>query len=102
MNIRKAMKVSGRILLGVLAIPVLLYLVALGINWRDQPPSASVTKLHSLLEGRAPVADDENGYIYVLGFAAEGDTDPEELGRRRVAWLREKGYRPGVPQKQMR
>jgi hypothetical protein len=94
-NIRKAMKVSGWILLGVLAIPVLLYLVTLGINWQDQPPSASVTKLHSLLEGRAPVADDENGYVYVLGFAAESGTDPQELGMRRVDWLREKGYRPG-------
>ena len=76
-------------MLCVVGIATLLYLIALVINWRDQPPSAATIKLHQVIENRPAVADDDNGYAYLLGFSAPHDVDPQDVGVRRMALLQQ-------------
>ena len=91
---RKHFKILGWTLLGVLAVPIGLYLIALVVNRHDQPPSAATIHLREVLDQRAPVADDHNGYIYVLGFSAPEGSDPHAAGLQQRAWLEEGGYLP--------
>jgi hypothetical protein len=83
----KAVKILGRIVLGILGLAVLLYLILLAVNWKDQPPSADVHKVREVLAARPQLTATDNGVVYVLGFTAPRDQDPREVGARRLAWL---------------
>lgn len=83
----KALKVLGWLLLATLLLVVLLYLILVAINWKDQPPSAAVTHFEQIVVSRPAVAADDNASVFILGFGAPTDTDPVELGARRLAWL---------------
>lgn len=83
----KAAKILGRIVLGILGLAVLLYLILLAVNWKDQPPSANVHKINEILAARPELTAAENGVAYVFGFTAPRDQDPREVGTRRLAWL---------------
>jgi hypothetical protein len=83
----KAVKILGGIVLGLFGLAVLLFLVALAINWNDQPPSAEALEFQKILDGRPQVPDAENAFVYVLGIGARRDQDPREVGARRMAWL---------------
>src|SRR5687768_13311988 len=63
------------------------------INWRDQPPSQAAMRLAAIHRDRPPVADADNGYVYLMGFGVAPNADPHEAGVRRIEWLRnvEKG-----------
>lgn len=76
----------------LLAIVICLYLILLAINWRDRPPSAAALELQRLLDERPSVAHDNNAYVYVLGFSAPQEMDPQAAGERRLEWLNSKGY----------
>jgi hypothetical protein len=95
MNRRKALKILGWTVLGILAVPIGLYLIALTINRHDQPPSAAAIRLHEVLDQRPPVPDADNAYLYVLGFSAAEGSDPHEVGLQWRAWMKERGYRSG-------
>jgi hypothetical protein len=74
----------------VVALPLLLlvaYWVVVGINLRDQPPSATALQFDSLIDGRPPVPDAENGFVYLLGFEAPESDDVAALGTMRARWL---------------
>lgn len=72
-----------------LGAATLLYLVLLGINWRDEPPSAAAIKLQTMYDARAKVADVDNGFVYAMGMAERPDADPQAEGMRRVTLARQ-------------
>jgi hypothetical protein len=74
----------------VVALPLLLlvaYWVVVGINLRDQPPSATALQFDSVIESRPPVPDAENGFVYLLGLEAPESDDVASLGTTRARWL---------------
>ena len=77
------------LLAGSVALVVTLYLVAVAINWNDQPPSADARAFAAALDDLPPVADEDNGYVYLLGFGARRDADPLQVGTARAEWIRD-------------
>src|SRR5262245_42564555 len=73
---------------GTLGLVVIAYLALCLINWRDQPASESAQRLAAVYRDRPAVADADNAYLYVMGFAVAPEADPHEAGLRRVAWIR--------------
>jgi hypothetical protein len=73
--------------LALVGVPVLAYLLALAVNWRDEPPSEEARELAGA-PLPPPVEDAENAYVYLLGFAAPLTDDPAEAGARRAGQLR--------------
>jgi hypothetical protein len=81
--------------------PVIAVLALLGC---DAPPPDPVVRLKQVFAERPAVADADNAFLDVFGFAAPAGTDPHELGVRRLAWLekynvdrRSAGADPGMP-----
>ncbi len=87
MGIAKTLGRLGLWILGLpLALVVVLYLVLLAINWHDQPPSAAALKLQQISDARPKIRDEENAYIYLLGFSIAQEEDPWVWGKKRLAW----------------
>lgn len=80
------LKILAWLIGGVVALAVAAYLVALAVNWNDQPASEAAIRLERLSRERPPVADADNGYVYVAGFSVARQRDPQVWGARRVAW----------------
>jgi len=85
--IRKTLKIIGCISASLVCLGVAIYLSAVAINWRDQEPSPAAIQLASLYHDRPRVADEDNAFIYVMGFVAAAGDDPYQMGLRRLAWL---------------
>jgi hypothetical protein len=83
----KVLKVIGAIVLGLVGLAVLLYVIGVAVNWRDQPPSAAALEMKRILSDRSPVADADNGFVYVLGFGVAAPEDPQAAGAQRKAWM---------------
>ena len=83
----KVLKIVGAILLGLVGLAVLLYVIGVAVNWRDQPPSAAALEMKKILADRAPVADADNGFVYVMGFCVPASEDPLAAGALRKAWI---------------
>lgn len=83
---------------GIAGLVLCFYLALLVINWRDEPPSAVALQMQAFLDSRAPVPDDQNGYVLVMGFAAGQQEDPRAVGQRRIQWLQKwaEGDREGA------
>ena len=64
----KVLKVVGLCLLWLLALVVLLYLIGVAVNWRDQPPSAASLEMKEPLRNRPRVADTDNSIVYLMGL----------------------------------
>lgn len=76
-------------LLGIaFALPIVLYIALLLINWRDQPPSEAALRLEREYRNRPAVADADNAYVYAMGSEVAPDADPREAGLRRIEWVR--------------
>ena len=87
MNIAKTtLKILAWLITGLVALAVVLYLIAFVVNWNDQPPSEAAVRLERLPHERPPVADADNGYLYLAGFSVAPEEDPRVWGARRVAW----------------
>ena len=71
----------------IAAVPVLLYVFAFAVNWRDQPPSAEALALATTAP-REPIPDDANAYVFVLGFAVPRVGDAALVGASRAEWIR--------------
>lgn len=76
-----------RAALALLALAAVAFLALLAINWRDRPPSADALEVERLTTSRAPVADGDNAYVYMLGMSVPASEDPARWGARRRAWL---------------
>lgn len=94
---KRILKWSAWLVGGVLALPVVLYLVVLLINLRDRPPSEFALRMESTYRHRPTVADSDNAFIYVMGFSVAQDADPYAMGLRRVEWLRNHAEHPEAP-----
>jgi hypothetical protein len=92
--LRKVLRFACWGVVGLLSFAVLLYLIALGINGRDVPPSAASREFHEIVARRPPVADEANGFVYLLGFTASADQDPQDAGTRRMRWMESLGIEP--------
>jgi hypothetical protein len=79
-------KILAWLVAGLVVLAVVVYLFALAVNWNDQPPSAAATRLEQIPRERPPVADADNGYVYLAGFSVAPEEDPRVWGARRVAW----------------
>ncbi len=86
--LRKALRVVLWGVAAVVAIPVLVYLAALAVNWRDQPPSPEALAFAAEEPASKSVRDEDNAYVYLLGFSVSRDGDPAAAGAARVAWIR--------------
>jgi hypothetical protein len=87
--LRKTLVVLAWVAGGLFGLCALLYLVALAVNWRDAEPSAAAIRMADLHRNRPAVRDEDNGFIYMMGFPVGPDDDPMAMGFRRVDWLRE-------------
>jgi hypothetical protein len=85
--IRSLLKIIGVVAGGILGLGIALYLIAVAINWRDREPSAAAVSLTNLYRQRPAVADEENAYIYVMGFTVAPGESPRQMGAKRVAWM---------------
>ena len=85
--LRRVFKAAGWTVLGLAALCVVLYLIAVAINWRDHEPSATAVRFASLYRNRPVVADDDNAYVYLMGFGVSPDESPHDLGLKRIAWM---------------
>jgi hypothetical protein len=94
--LRKTLRVVLWSIAAVVAIPVLVYLAALAINWRDQPPSLAALALAADEPGLKSVADENNAYVYLLGFGAPREADPLVAGTARAAWIRKLRNNPSL------
>ncbi len=59
---------------------LLAYLALLFVNRRDEPPSAAVVRFEALSRNLAPVPEQDNGFIYFMGFAVPPPSDPMDVG----------------------
>lgn len=68
---------------------VVLYLVAVAVNRRDVEPSAAALRLADRFRDRPQVRDEDNGFVYAMGFEARLGESPLQLGAKRIGWLRQ-------------
>jgi hypothetical protein len=90
--IRRILKVIGWTAGAVAGVGIVLYLAAVAINWRDREPSAAAVRFTNLYRQRPVVADQDNAYIYVMGFAVAPGESPRQMGSRRVAWMQDSSH----------
>jgi hypothetical protein len=85
--LRRIFKIIGWIAGSALGLGVALYLVAVAINWRDREPSAAAIQFANLYRERPKVADEDNAFIYAMGFSVEPGANPLRMGLKRIAWM---------------
>lgn len=86
MNTAKRMlKAAMWLGLAIAGLLIVAYLVLLGVNWRDQPPSQAALRLMKLSASQPAVADQDNAYVYMMGFSADPALEPQALGTQRIA-----------------
>ncbi len=74
------MRVVFNILKWLFVMLAALVVIMLVINWSDQSPSPVVLKMQSLLREGSNVPDEENAFVYAMGFAASRESDPANTG----------------------
>lgn len=90
MNIaKKLLKALMWLTLLVTGLIIVIYLLLLGVNWYDQPPSEASSRLMNLSASRPSVADQDNAYVYLMGFSVEPAQDPRAWGLQRIASAQE-------------
>jgi hypothetical protein len=73
---------------GLLGLCVVFYLVLVAINWRDVEPSAAALRMTDFHRNRPAVRDEDNAFIYAMGFDVGPGQSPFEMGAKRIEWLR--------------
>jgi hypothetical protein len=87
--LRTALRLIAGVFASLLALAVLLLVATAIVNRDDEPPSESTRRFTELYRSWPVVADDQNGYVYLMGIEAAVGEDPYAMGLRRIAWLRE-------------
>ena len=88
MNLRKLTSWLFKLLAGAMALLILLALAVILVNRKDEAPSQAVQTLKGIVDSRAPVADRDNAYVYVMGFSSAENADALLEGIARVEWMR--------------
>lgn len=75
MKLRSVSTIALRAVLWPLAFAALLYLALVLINRHDQPASPAAQRMDAMFRARTPVADADNGYLYLqgVGYIREHD-----------------------------
>lgn len=84
---KRVSKALACVAAAVLGLSILAYGVLLVANLHDQPPSPSIAGLRQMDRPATTVADDDNSYLFMLGFAVPPDTDPLAMGVTRHQWI---------------
>lgn len=87
-QLRQIVRLVGWFIAGAAALFAGAYLVALLINLSDRPRSEETSVLLDEWQNRPRIPDAQNGYVYVLGFGADVDSDPAVVGQERAWWIR--------------
>ncbi len=87
MLIRRVARAIAWTLAAVVLLAVVLYVVLVAINWRDEAPSAQALQMQRIIDDRPVVGDADNAYVFLLGLAVPEDQDPLAWGRKRMAFL---------------
>jgi hypothetical protein len=82
--IRDILKVVGWSAVGIVGLVIVSYLIAVAINWRDREPSAAAVRFTKFYSQRPAVSDQDNAYIYAMGFSVAPGEDPGHMGSKRV------------------
>jgi len=69
------------------AVPCIVALVTVVLTSCSPASPDALSTLKNVYADRPAVADADNAFFDVLGFAAPRGVDPHEMGMRRVAWL---------------
>lgn len=64
-----------------------LVIVMFAINWSDQEPSPAAVEMESLLEEGSHIPDEDNGFVFAMGFQAPRGDDPVRSGSECIAKL---------------
>lgn len=80
----------------LVALPVVLWLAWVAINWRDVAPSADALAMQAVIDARPVVDDADNAYLDMLGFDAPLDADAHAVGLQRRQLIRERAASPAV------
>lgn len=80
---------ARNIVFSIVGLIVILVLAFIAVNIKDQSPSATALEFQRSLQNRTPVDVADNGYIYLLGFDAAKDLDPNIVGQTRIKWSNE-------------
>ena len=83
-NLKLLLKMAA----ALLALLLLFVAFVVFVNRIDRSPSESAIKLQGIAASDMPVADRDNAYVYVMGFAAQGNADVMSEGVARVDSLR--------------
>lgn len=87
MKIAKTLlKVLAWSAIALVVLVVAAYAFILGINWHDRPPSEAALRLETAFQQRPAIRDEDNGFVYLMGFAVAESEDPSTWGRKRIAW----------------
>jgi hypothetical protein len=87
--LRKTLRVLAWVVGGLAATCVALYVVAIAVNWRDAEPSAQAVHMADSYRDRPAVRDEDNAFIFVMGFKVAPGESPHAMGLTRLAWLRQ-------------
>ena len=75
---RALIKTIAITIAGTLALALLLYYALFFVNLHDREPSALSVQMAQDYEARPAVAEEENGYVYAMGFASRRYREPRD------------------------
>ncbi|WP_146204332.1 hypothetical protein [Massilia glaciei] len=97
MQTKKAFKIFTLAVAACFGLVLVLYLILLAVNWRDQPVGQAAARLAALSTGRAALAEGDNAYVFLMGFQVAPNEDPRAWGQKRIAWSRQMAALPNIP-----
>ncbi len=86
--LRKTLKVLAWVAGGLIGVCIAFYLVVVAINWRDAEPSAVALRMANDYRDRPAVRDEDNAFVFAMGFNVPSGENPHEMGLKRLACLR--------------
>lgn len=95
---KKLAKAFLWLLITMLGLITITYFVVLIVNWNDASPSETALRFKNNFNNRPFIADEDNAYVYVMGFTVNKDEDPREWGAKRISWAQEIINKPQVGQ----
>jgi hypothetical protein len=79
------LKLLAGILSVILGLILAIYLVFWVVNLHDQPPSELATTFESNYINRIKISDQDNAFVYFMGFSVAQNEDPKVWGAKRIA-----------------
>ncbi len=81
------MRIILKIVKWLALVLIALTIIMFAINWSDQPPSSAALEMSSLLDQGSGIPDEENAFVYAMGFPAPQESDPVNSGVECIAKL---------------